>query len=81
MKFLQSNGKLQSLRSAEIDFCEDCVFEEYRKLSFSKIGKSLKTKKLELVHTDVWGPSTVSTLGGSRYYVTFIYDSSRKVWV
>ena len=36
---------------------------------------------LEMVHTDVWGPSPVSSLGGFRFYVTFIDDVSRKVWV
>ncbi|RVW20652.1 Retrovirus-related Pol polyprotein from transposon TNT 1-94 [Vitis vinifera] len=40
-----------------------------------------KAEKLELVHTDLWGPSPVASLGGSRYYITFIDDSSRKVWV
>ena len=34
-----------------------------------------------MVHTDVWGPSPISSLGGSRFYVTFIDDFSRKVWV
>ena len=36
---------------------------------------------LEMVHTDVWGPTPVSSLGGYRFYVTFIDDFSRKVWV
>jgi hypothetical protein len=35
---------------------------------------------LKLVHTDVWGPNKVSSLGGSRYYVTFIEDVTRKSW-
>ncbi|GJZ48762.1 putative RNA-directed DNA polymerase [Tanacetum coccineum] len=35
-------------------------------------------KRLELVHTNVYGPTTVASIGGSRYYVTFIDDSSRK---
>ncbi|RVW83244.1 Retrovirus-related Pol polyprotein from transposon TNT 1-94 [Vitis vinifera] len=43
--------------------------------------KTPKAEKLELVHTDLWGPSPVASLGGSRYYITFIDDSSRKVWV
>ena len=34
-----------------------------------------------MVHTDVWGTSLVSSLWGSRFYVTFIDDFSRKVWV
>jgi len=29
----------------------------------------------------VWGPSPVAFIGGARYYVTFIDDFSRKVWV
>jgi hypothetical protein len=33
------------------------------------------------VHTDVWEPAQVSSLGGSRYYVTFIDDATRKTWV
>ena len=37
--------------------------------------------RLEMVHIDVWGPYPVSLLGGSRFYVTFIDDFSRKVWV
>ena len=35
---------------------------------------------LDLIHTDVWGPSLVASIGGARYYVTFIDDFSRKVW-
>jgi hypothetical protein len=33
------------------------------------------------VHTDVWGPTQVSSLGVSCYYVTFIDDATRKTWV
>ena len=50
-------------------------------VSFLKTGNTPKAKKLELVHTDLWGPSPVASFGGSRYYITFIDDLSRKVWV
>jgi hypothetical protein len=33
------------------------------------------------VNTYVWGPTHVSYLGVSRYYVTFIDDATRKTWV
>ena len=36
---------------------------------------------MEQVHTDVWEPAKVSFLGGSLYFVTFIDDTSRKLWV
>ena len=36
---------------------------------------------LDLIHMDVWGPSTVASIRGARYYVTFIDEFLRKVWV
>ena len=33
------------------------------------------------MHTDVWRPAQVSSLGGSCYYVTFIDDATRKTWI
>lgn len=33
------------------------------------------------MHNDVWGPTQIHFLGGSRYYVTFIHDSISKVFV
>ena len=34
-----------------------------------------------VVHSDVWGPSKVSTIGGARWFVTFIDDCSRMTWI
>ncbi|RVX07359.1 Retrovirus-related Pol polyprotein from transposon TNT 1-94 [Vitis vinifera] len=48
------------------------------KLKSIDFDRTPKAEKLELVHTDLWGPSPVASLGGSRYYITFIDDSSRK---
>ena len=50
-------------------------------MSFVKSGKEKKNETLELVHIDIWGLAHVSSLGGSHYYVTFIDDTTRKVWV
>ena len=46
--------------------------ENKRESDFSELENKNKNERLELVHTDVWGPSQVSSLGGSHYYVTFI---------
>ena len=34
-----------------------------------------------IVHFDVWDPSPVTTLGGSRWFVSFIDDCTRVTWV
>ena len=54
---------------------------EKKKVSFVKSGKEKKNEKLEFVHIDVRGLAYLSSLGGSHYYVTFIDDVTRKVWV
>jgi uncharacterized protein (DUF1697 family) len=81
MKVLLSDGKLPKLMSAESDLCEGCILGKQKRLSFTTIGRTPKLEKLEMSHTYLWGPSLVESLGGSRYYITFIDDSSRKVCV
>jgi hypothetical protein len=36
---------------------------------------------LDYVHSDVWGPVAVPSNGDAHYFVSFIDDFSRKVWV
>ena len=79
IKMLLSKGKLLELKSINFDMCESCILGKQKKVSFLKTGKIPKAEKLELVHTNLWGPSLVASLGGSRYYITFIDNSSRKV--
>ena len=52
-----------------------------KKVSFVKTRNEKKSERLDLVHIDVWGPAQVSSFGGSHYYVTFIDDATRKVWI
>ena len=57
------------------------VYGKQKRIRFFKVGNEKKTTKLELVHSDVWGPASIASLGGSLYYVTFIDDATRKTWV
>nr|KYP51228.1 Retrovirus-related Pol polyprotein from transposon TNT 1-94 [Cajanus cajan] len=81
MKIMASKGKLSNLKLIDISVCEHYILGKHKKVSFSKSGKKSKVERLELVNTDVWGPTPAKSLGGSHYYVTFIDDSTRKVWV
>ena len=81
MKVLHSKKFLPGLKCVNMDFGESCVYGKQKRVSFAKTGKENKREKLELVHTDAWGSAYVSSLGGSHYYVTFIDDATRKVWV
>ena len=57
------------------------VFLVNKKVTFVGMGHPPKIGKLELVYSNVSGPTSVASVGGSRYYVTFVDDYIRKVWV
>lgn len=79
MVFGMDLGKLSSnIDSIE---CEGCVEGKQARKSFPKDGATRANKPLELVHSDVCGPMKTLSLGGTRYFLTFIDDFSRKIWV
>ena len=46
------------------------------------MNKENRSKKiLNYIHSDVWGPAPTKSHGGARYFVTFMDDYSRKLWV
>ena len=80
MKIFHSKNLLPGLKSIDLEFCENCVYGKQKRVRFLKVGKE-KSEKLELVHSNVWGPAQVSSLSGSLYYVIIIDDSTRNTWV
>jgi hypothetical protein len=81
MHILYKRNLFPDLKQIDLDFCEHCVYGKQKRVTFLRVGKEKKNERLELVHTDVWGPAQVSSLGVSHYYVTFIDDETRKTWV
>ncbi|GJZ93812.1 retrovirus-related pol polyprotein from transposon TNT 1-94 [Tanacetum coccineum] len=65
---------------SKIQFCEAYVKGKQRRVKFST-GQHTSKEIIEYVHSDLWGPSLVKSQGGCVYFVTFIDDYSRKVWV
>ena len=64
MKMLLSKGKLPELKPIDFDMCESCILGKQKNVSFLKTGRTPKAEKLELVHTDLYRPSSVVSLGG-----------------
>lgn len=66
--------------SDERKLCGVCLEGKQSRKPFNS-SSSRSSKVLELVHSDVCGPINVDSFGGSRYFVTFLDDFSRKVVV
>jgi hypothetical protein len=61
--------------------CEGCIEGKQHHKPFPSDGGMRATNPLEIVHSDVCGPMRTTSLGGARYFVTYIDNFSRKVWV
>ena len=57
--------------------CSGCALGKAHLTAVSKKYHSRSTKLLQLIHSHVSEPIEVPSLGGSRYFVTFIDDFSR----
>ena len=80
MNVLSKRGLLCGVQTTSLDFCEHCVYGKQKRVSFSTGIHSTKGI-VDYIHSDLWGPSPVASKGGAFYFLTFIDDFSRKVWV
>jgi hypothetical protein len=56
--------------------CEPCVQAKLTRLPFPS-SSSVSSRPMELIHMDVCGPVRETSLGGSRYFATFLDDYSK----
>ena len=77
---LVNQGLLKGAKTCKLDFCEYCVLGKQTRVKF---GTAIHNTKdiLDYVHSDVWGPTRTASMGGKHYFVTFVDDFSRRVWV
>ena len=64
-------------KQAQLSFCEGCVAGKMTRKPFRSVGEIRSKRKLKLVHSDVCGPMPTESIGGNKYFVTFIDDFSR----
>lgn len=83
LKQLQRENMVKGLpnfKSLEIT-CTACIRGKQTRLPFATKQRKSTTKRLELVHTDICGPMKKESLSKSIYFITFIDDFSRKIFV
>jgi transposase InsO family protein len=60
--------------------CDVCEFAKHKRLPFP-LNNKRSLSPFYLIHSDVWGPSTIPNVTGARWFVTFIDDCTRVTWV
>jgi hypothetical protein len=82
LRLLHGKGMVEGMSncSLDFDFCEHCLYGKKNRVRFPS-GATRAEGILQLVHSDVFGPVSVPSLGKSVYYVSFIDEFSRKTWI
>lgn len=65
---------------ADIKNCEICKEGKQTRTPFKRSHTRAK-EVLELVHSDLCGPMENESIGGARYFLVFVDDHSRKIFV
>ena len=79
LKHMVKEGLVNGLQLAgdtKMPFCETCQFGKHSRKSFPKTAVRSE-RVLEIVHSDVCGPLQENSVGGNRYFVTFVDDYTR----
>ena len=61
--------------------CTSYSAGKHHRTPFPQSSTFRTIEPLELIHTDIYGPISPPTLGGSRYFLLIIDDYSRLAWV
>ena len=67
-----------SIKSLE---CDSCQFAKHHRQSSSPRINKRAASAFDLVHSDIWGPSSVTSKLGFKYFVMFVDDYSRLTWM
>ena len=65
----------------EIQFCESCLEGKQHRSTFPAHSETRAKEPLELVYSDICGKVNSKSLSGAEYFLTFIDDCTRYVWI
>jgi hypothetical protein len=83
LSYLHNNELVKGLPAIKVpkDICQHCLLGKQARKSFAKEVAMRAKQILDVVYTDVCGPFDTLSLGGSKYFVSFIDEFSRMMWI
>ncbi|GKB55913.1 retrotransposon protein, putative, ty1-copia subclass [Tanacetum coccineum] len=68
LQVLEKQGLFGKESLGKLDFCENCVLGKSHRVRFG-VGRHTTQGVVDYVHSDLWGPSQVESLGGKRHLI------------
>ena len=80
---IQKNSMVEGLPAIKTSngICKGCIVDKHPEHKFDRGKESRATSILGMIQYDIRGPMHKTSMSGSRYVLTFIYDFSRFTWV
>eukprot|EP00253_Pinus_taeda_P033110 PITA_33110 len=76
----QAIRDLPDIKIPDNTICKSCQFGKQTRTNFPE-KEGLASRPLELVHTDICGPTRKRSPQGEEYFIFFIDDFSRMCWI
>lgn len=71
---------LLPVQNKTTSICSECQLAKSHAMPFKNMHVSV-LKPLELIYSDVWGPAPVLSTSGARYYISFLDDATKFLWL
>ena len=83
LKILSSQNMVKGLPiiHEREELCSSCVAFKQTRTLFPSSTKYRASRPLELIHGDLYGPFSLETLSGSKYFLLLVDDCTRMLWV
>jgi transposase InsO family protein len=83
LKLMYDAGMVEDIPEIHVtaQTCGSCELRKQHRQSFPKGISKRATHKLELVHSNIYGPMSTTSLSNNVYFILFIDDFSRMTWV
>ena len=80
VKFVLSNCNIYVPNKMQFSFCSASCYGKIHKLLFYS-SDTIYTQPLQLIHSDLWGPSPLQSSSGYYYYIHFVNVYSRFTYI
>ena len=74
------SGTLPVSKSSLQHHCDICPLAKQKRLPFVS-NNHLSALPFDLIHLDIWGPSSVESIDGFKYFLTIVNDCTRVTWI
>ncbi|MCH88103.1 copia-type polyprotein, partial [Trifolium medium] len=83
LRELSTNHMVSGLPTIKVPekVCKVCMMGKQTRNSFKSEVPSRASNQLEVINSDVCGPFEVPSLGGNKYFISFVDEFSKMMWI